>query len=171
MNLLSAPQRIGSPRGPTAQAKKEREKKKEKKKGSRNVKRTGEDRKDIPEREESCSRHDVTEDTNRFDDCNLTNVKLYLKSECYRYDMHLDFDKNRWSVLYETYARFCKGYYRHEYLEPSLIVTSFLHNDPFVIIDCSQQNESVKSATVDVRLEFETKENRTDESDYRVLSH
>ncbi|XP_011635287.1 neurofilament heavy polypeptide-like [Pogonomyrmex barbatus] len=32
----------------------------------------------------------------------------------------------------------------------------FLHN---VIIDCSRQNESVKNATVDVRLEFETKEN------------
>ncbi|KAL6257843.1 hypothetical protein P5V15_011438 [Pogonomyrmex californicus] len=63
--------------------------------------------------------------------------------------MHLDFDKNRWSVLYETYARFCKGYYGYEYLEPSLTVTSFLHNSPFVIIDCSRQNESVKSATVD----------------------
>ncbi|KAL6257798.1 hypothetical protein P5V15_011385 [Pogonomyrmex californicus] len=82
MNLLSAPQRIGSPRGstaeanrevadfaelfgghepaecsathreprgPMAQAKKEREKKKKKKKGSRNVRRTGEDRKDVRE--------------------------------------------------------------------------------------------------------------------------
>ncbi|KAL6256613.1 hypothetical protein P5V15_012724 [Pogonomyrmex californicus] len=102
----------------------------------------------------------MAEDTSRFDDCNLTNVKLYLNSECYPYDdMHLYFDKNRWSVLYETYARFCKGYYGYEYLEPSLTVTSFLHNGPFVIIDCSRQNESVKSATVDVRLEFETKEN------------
>lgn len=102
----------------------------------------------------------MAEDTSRFDDCNLTNVKLYLNSECYPYDdMNLDFDKNRWSVLYETYARFCKGYYGYEYLEPSLTVTSFLHNGPFVIIDCSRQNESVKSATVDVRLEFETKEN------------
>ncbi|KAL6254799.1 hypothetical protein P5V15_014134 [Pogonomyrmex californicus] len=46
----------------------------------------------------------------RFDDCNLTNVKLYLNSECYPYDdMNLNFDKNRWFVLYETYAQFCKG--------------------------------------------------------------
>ncbi|KAL6265840.1 hypothetical protein P5V15_002661 [Pogonomyrmex californicus] len=57
------------------------------------------------------------------------------------------------------YAHFCKGYYGYEYLEPSLTVTSFLHNGPFIIIDCSRQNELVKSATVDVRLEFETKEN------------
>ncbi|CAL1680804.1 unnamed protein product [Lasius platythorax] len=26
------------------------------------------------------------EDTSRFDDCKLTNVKLYLNSECYPYD-------------------------------------------------------------------------------------
>jgi len=40
-----------------------------------------------------------------------------------------------------------------DYLEP------FRHNDPFVIIDCSRQNESIKSATVDVRTEFDCKEN------------
>ncbi|KAL6256643.1 hypothetical protein P5V15_005721 [Pogonomyrmex californicus] len=69
-----------------------------------------------------AGRKDVmAEDTSRFDDCNLTNIKLYLNSECYPYDdMNLDFDKNRWSVLYETYARFCKGYYGYEYLEPSI---------------------------------------------------
>ncbi|XP_070170836.1 uncharacterized protein [Polyergus mexicanus] len=102
----------------------------------------------------------MSEDTSRFDDCKLTNVKLYLNSECYPYDdMNLDFDKNRWSILYDTYQRFCKNYYGYEYLEPSLTVTQFLRNGPFVIIDCSRQNESVKSATVDVRLEFECKEN------------
>ncbi|KMQ86973.1 hypothetical protein RF55_13890 [Lasius niger] len=102
----------------------------------------------------------MSEDTSRFDECTLTNVKLYLNSECYPYDdMNLDFDKNRWSILYDTYARFCKNYYGYEYLEPSLTVTLFLRQGPFVIIDCSRQNESVKSATVDVRLEFECKEN------------
>ncbi|KAL6268017.1 hypothetical protein P5V15_001097 [Pogonomyrmex californicus] len=54
----------------------------------------------------------MAEDTSRFDDCNLTNVKLYLNSECYPYDdMNFDYDKNRWSMLYKTYARFCKSYY------------------------------------------------------------
>ncbi|XP_070170387.1 uncharacterized protein [Polyergus mexicanus] len=46
----------------------------------------------------------MSEDTSRFDDCKLTNVKLYLNSECYPYDdMNLDFDKNRWLILYDTY--------------------------------------------------------------------
>lgn len=102
----------------------------------------------------------MSEDMSRFDNCKLTNVKLYLNSECYPYDdMNLDFDRNRWSILYDTYARFCKNYYGYEYLEPSLTVSLFLRHGPFVIIDCSRQNESVKSATVDVRLEFECKEN------------
>ncbi|KAL6445167.1 hypothetical protein ACFW04_002212 [Cataglyphis niger] len=102
----------------------------------------------------------MSEDTSRVDDCKLNNVKLYLDSECYPYDdMNLDFDKNRWPTLYKTYQRFCKNYYGYECLEPSLTVTQFLRNESFVIIDCSRQNESVKSTTVDVRLEFECKEN------------
>ena len=80
---------------------------------------------------------------------------------CYLYDdLNLDFDKNRCAILYDLYARFCKGYYGgYEYLESSLIFTTFLRNSPFVIIDCSRQNESIKSGTVNVRLDFECKEN------------
>jgi len=54
---------------------------------------------------------------------------------------------------------FLQGYYGYEYLEPSLTFTTFLRNGLFVIIDCSRQNESVKSGTVNVRLDFECKEN------------
>ncbi|KYN41551.1 hypothetical protein ALC56_04014 [Trachymyrmex septentrionalis] len=72
---------------------------------------------------------------------------------------NLDFDKNRCAILYDFYTRFCKDYYGYEYLEPSLTFTTFLRNGPFMIIDCSRQNESVKSGTVDVRLDFECKEN------------
>ena len=108
-------------------------------------------------------RNVMAEDTSKFDHCKLTNVKLYLNSESYPYDdMNLDFERNRWSILYDTYARFCKNYYGYEYLEPSLTVSLFLRNGPFVIIDCSRQNESVKSATIDVRIEFECKENVPD---------
>jgi len=54
---------------------------------------------------------------------------------------------------------FCKNYYGYDYLEPNQTVTSFRYNGPFVIIDCSRQNESIKSATVDVHVEFDCKEN------------
>jgi len=37
------------------------------------------------------------------------------------------------------------------------LFTTFRHNGPFVVIDCSRQNESIKSSTV--CIEFECKEN------------
>ena len=115
----------------------------------------------------------MAEDTSKFDHCKLTNVKLYLNSEYYPYDdMNLDFDRNRWSILYDAYTRFSKDYYGYAYLEPNLTLTKFLLNGPFVIIDCSRQNESVKSATVDVRLEFECKENVPDNTTaYCLIIH
>ncbi|XP_024872494.1 uncharacterized protein LOC112455039 [Temnothorax curvispinosus] len=111
----------------------------------------------------------MSADTSRFDDCKLTNVKLYLNSEVYPYDdLNLDFGKHRWAILYDMYARFCKGYYGYEYLEPSLTVSTFLRNGPFVIIDCSRQNESVKNATVDVRIRLH---GECTAEYLRVLSH
>ncbi|RLU25440.1 hypothetical protein DMN91_001596 [Ooceraea biroi] len=57
----------------------------------------------------------------KFDECKLTNVKLYLNSEFYPYDdLNLDFGKRRYAILYDI--------------------------------------ESVKTATVDVRLEFDCME-------------
>jgi len=57
------------------------------------------------------------------------------------------------------YAHFCKNYYGYDYLEPNQTVTNFRQNGPIVIIDCSRQHESIKSAIVDVRIEFDYKEN------------
>ncbi|XP_077258543.1 uncharacterized protein LOC143895363 [Temnothorax americanus] len=79
--------------------------------------------------------------------------------DLYEYPLLQNTTKHSWAILYDMYARFCKGYYGYEYLEPSLTVSTFLRNGPFVIIDCSRQNESVKNATVDVRLEFDCMEN------------
>ena len=60
----------------------------------------------------------MSEDISRFNDCKLINAKLYLNLECYLYDnLNLDFDKIRCAILYDLYARFCKGYCGYEYLE------------------------------------------------------
>ncbi|XP_011859132.1 PREDICTED: uncharacterized protein LOC105556648 [Vollenhovia emeryi] len=102
----------------------------------------------------------MSENVSQFNHCKLSNVKLYLNSECYPYDdMNLDFDKSKWSSLYDAFLRFRKRYCGNDDLTPGLTVDNFLEYGPFVTIDCSRQNESVKSATVDVRLEFECKEN------------
>ncbi|XP_018307224.1 uncharacterized protein [Mycetomoellerius zeteki] len=103
-----------------------------------------------------------------LDNCKLTNVKLYLNSEFFPYDdLNLDFDKRRTAILYDMFVRFRASYYQisKESSETLFKTDSFRNFFPLVItrqsmiIDCSRQNESVKSGTVDVRLEFEFKEN------------
>jgi len=92
--------------------------------------------------------------------CKLINVKLYLNSEFYPYDdLNLDFDKRRTTILYDMNLRFHTSYYQipRERNKPSFQLNSFLRGFTLVIIDCSRQNESVKS--VDVRLQYEFKEN------------
>ena len=94
----------------------------------------------------------------RFDSNNLTNLRLYLNSEAFPYDdLNLDFDRNKYALLYDMYAKFGRSYYGHG--EPLLNAIEFHKYAPIAVIDCSRQNESLKSATVDVRIDFEFKEN------------
>ncbi|KYQ59129.1 hypothetical protein ALC60_01857 [Trachymyrmex zeteki] len=102
----------------------------------------------------------MSRDGSLFDDCNLNNVKLYLNSEFYPYDdLNQDFGRKRYAVLFDMYAHFRKAYYGIDRFETLLNVLSFIEKRPFAVIDCSRQNESVKSATVDVCIEFDCKEN------------
>jgi len=71
--------------------------------------------------------------------------------------MNLDFDKDRFAILYDMYTRFRKVYYGCE--DTYLDIDDFRRFGPFVVIDCSRQNDSIKSATVDVKIEFDCKDN------------
>ncbi|XP_070158983.1 uncharacterized protein [Polyergus mexicanus] len=54
----------------------------------------------------------VSKDITTFDDYKLINVKLYLNSEFFPYDnLNLDFDKNRFALLFDMYSHFRKSYY------------------------------------------------------------
>ncbi|XP_071642256.1 uncharacterized protein [Temnothorax longispinosus] len=115
----------------------------------------------------------MTQNISYFNHCKLINIKLYLNSESYPYDdLNLDFDKNRYALLYDMYARFCKAYYGYDRYDTFLNLNTFQTLGPFVIINCSRQNESVKSATVDVRIEFDCKENvPTNTTAYCLILH
>lgn len=119
-------------------------------------------------------RNVASADASRFDDCKFTNVKLYLNSEFYPYDdMNLDFDNRKFAILYDMYVRFRKTYYGRDCDDEALLtLKTFLKSGPLVVIDCSRQNESVKSTTVDVRVEFECKENvAADTTAYCLIIH
>lgn len=109
---------------------------------------------------QTSKKNNLGSNASLFDHCNLTNLKLYLNSAIYPYDnLNLDFDRNQWAILYEMYSKFQNSYYGKNSPEPCLNLKNFNQMAPIVVIDCSQQNETLKSGSVDVRLEFEFAKN------------
>lgn len=94
-----------------------------------------------------------------FDHCNMTNVKLFLNSECYPYDnLNLNYKKNSFALLYDMYSRFHQSYYNRQ-SAPLFSYSDFKSKAPLIVIDTSRQNESMKSSSIDINLEFEFSEN------------
>lgn len=101
-------------------------------------------------------------DSSVFDHCNLTNVTLFLNSQYYPYDsLNLKFKENKYAILYETYAKFRQSFYNLP-VDPLLDLQSFKNKAPFFIIDCSKQNDNLKTGPVDIRLEIESLEDFPD---------
>lgn len=107
-----------------------------------------------------------------FDHCKISDVKLYLNSQSYPYgSLNLNIDQNQYALLYEMYANFQSTYYSKE-TEPLLNKSEFLQYAPLIVIDCSKQNDSLKTGPVDVRVEFEAKNNFPAEtSAYCLILH
>jgi hypothetical protein len=104
-------------------------------------------------------RNEITQNAGKFDHCKITNIKLFLNSQFFPYDnLNVSFTKKRYSLLYDMYARFQTSYYGKTN-SPLLSPEKFASDAPIVVIDCSKQNESLKSSTVDIRLELEFEEN------------
>ena len=92
------------------------------------------------------------------DHCNLREVKLFLNSQYYLYgNLNIDIDRNQFAILYDMFANFQQWYYGKN-PEPLLTKANFINSVPLIVIDCSRQNDSLKNAPVDDRLEFESKE-------------
>lgn len=105
---------------------------------------------------------EVGVNASNFDHCNISNVKLFLNSQCYPYgNLNLNITQNQYAILYDMYANFQNAYYGKEN-EPMLNKKDFIEKLPLIVIDCSKQNESIKSAPVDVRLEFESRDDFPD---------
>lgn len=106
------------------------------------------------------NKNDVaTEDAFTFDHCKMRNVQVILNGLSYPLeDLDLDFMKHKTTALFRMFTNFRKSYYGKD---PAPLVSKkdFIKNLPMVVIDCSHQNEAVKSGTVDVRVKIEAEEN------------
>lgn len=105
---------------------------------------------------QTAKKNDILKNCSTFDHCEITNIKLFLNSHFFPYDMiNASFMKNKFRVLYDMYSKFQSSYYGKRD-SPLLSPADFISTYPIFVIDCSKQNESIKSSTVDIRLEFET---------------
>jgi hypothetical protein len=102
------------------------------------------------------NQHD--KDMSEFDWCNLHNIRLYLNSQYYPYDNLMGNKK----LMYEMFVAFQSAYYNREGVASAVTFSHFSDKTPIILIDCSKQNETLKTGTVDVRLEFDTKDNVPD---------
>ncbi|XP_053592961.1 uncharacterized protein LOC128667328 [Microplitis demolitor] len=116
--------------------------------------------------------NDVTNSASRFNDCNIRDVKLFLNSQGYPCDnLNLNISRNQYALIYDMYTNFQTSNYDKE-SKPLLRKTEYLQEAPLYIIDCSKQNESIKSGPVDIRLEFESDEHFPDRtSAYCLILH
>ncbi|XP_053597509.1 uncharacterized protein LOC106693183 [Microplitis demolitor] len=114
----------------------------------------------------------ITKNASQFDYCNIRDVKLFLNSQSYPYgNLNLNISRNQYALMYDMYTNFQMSYYNKE-SKPLLTKTEYLQQAPLYVIDCSKQNESIKSGPADIRLEFESDEQFPDQtSAYYLILH
>ncbi|XP_053594515.1 uncharacterized protein LOC128667628 [Microplitis demolitor] len=106
----------------------------------------------------------VTKNSSHFDHCNIRDVKVFLNSQSYPYgNLNLNINRNQYALLYDMYTNFQTSYYNKK-PEPLLTKAGFLEEAPLYIIDCSKQNESIKSGPVDIRVEFKSNDQFPDQT-------
>lgn len=103
-------------------------------------------------------------DASHFDHCNLRDVRVFLNSVYFPYEsLNIDIAEDKFSLLYEQYAQFQQSYYGRR-CEPLLSVAEFKNKAPLCVINCSRQSETLKTGSVDVRIEIETSKQIPDQT-------
>ncbi|XP_044736986.1 uncharacterized protein LOC123298950 [Chrysoperla carnea] len=111
-------------------------------------------------------------DASRFDHANLTDIKVFLNSDVYPYsDLNIDFQNNRYALLYEMYSKFQESYYKTN-SQPLLSPQQFKEIAPIALINCSHQMDEIKTGPVDLKIEFKCKSNiKPNTSAYCLILH
>lgn len=70
-------------------------------------------------------KNSITSDMSRFYHCGIYDLKVYLNSECFPYEiLNIDIEKNKYAVLYDMYTRFQESYY-HDRMSSASPLLSF----------------------------------------------
>lgn len=102
----------------------------------------------------------LTKKASEFDHGNLRNVRAYINSEVYPYTaLNVNFEEFKYAHLFLHFLNFKKTYYNKTVCEIDVDITSFKSKYSIWVIDCSRQQEAVKTASIDVRLSIEANKN------------
>lgn len=104
----------------------------------------------------------ITKNASHFDHCEILDMKVHLNSESFPYEnMNLNFGLGLYMQAFINYAMFKKSYYYNgsDHQHTLFNYDEFKQKGPLFVIDCSRQNEAIKSSMVDIRLEITAKNN------------
>lgn len=110
---------------------------------------------------------------NKITHCDVTNMKIHLNSNSYPYDdLNLNFENERFAIVYEMYLQFQKSYYNRGESSSLLSCQDFKKKAPIFVFDVSRQNEGVTGGSIDIKIEFETSKNIPENTTaYCILIH
>lgn len=94
-----------------------------------------------------------------FDHIGLRNIHLSLNSVRYPFEnQNFNFAQSKYLEAFQNYCDYARNFHGKTNVEPTLTWAQFLNNAIF-IIDSSKQADALQSATVDVKLSFESQAN------------
>lgn len=98
------------------------------------------------------------QDATKFDAAKIRNIQLFLNTNVYPYlKYNLNVEGGQYSLAYFDYIKFQQNYYNRQ-SDPVISFANY-KNNPIFILDCSHQDETVKSSSVDVQIELEATAN------------
>lgn len=108
---------------------------------------------------QTARKNNNVKNASQFDICDLNNIKLFLNSQYYPYgNLNLDVARGQFASIFNMFLNFQRAYYGRE-TEADITKFDFIEKYPIIIIDCAQQEESLKNTPIDVRLEFDARKN------------
>lgn len=105
----------------------------------------------------------ITADPQRFDHCNIANIRLFLNNERYPYDdMNLQFASDDYCEILSMFDRIQNGYYNETQPKNPYNILPYFKDKSVVIFafDCSRSEQSgARNGMVDIRIEVDAREN------------
>lgn len=99
--------------------------------------------------------------SSKYDHCDVTDIKLYLNSECYPYEsFNSDFENSNVMDLYHAFSQIQGSYYNGKGgFNPVKYEMNEYQQSPIFAFDCSRTEDSMIGGSVDVRLEINSRIN------------